>query len=562
MIPVCRVILGTMLLVLATDGARAAWPTDPEQNLPICTAKRNQFEVMAIPDGSGGAILCWTDARSGTTWDLYAQRVSAGGDVLWTHDGVLVSTGSGSEYRPSMVSDGEGGVLLAWMDTRNAFLDIYAQRLGADGAPRWSAGGVALCAATDNQQDVVIASDGAGGAIALWTDGRNGADYHLYAQRIAGDGTTLWTENGVPIPHAIEQLRPKIVADGAGGAIALWLSRASETSIDLYAQRLDAQGQRQWADQGVPVATGPSIVYGYDALPDGAGGTLVVYDDDRNGLLDGFAQKLDAEGARMWPDDGVPVCTASGHQQHPLVVSDGAGGVIATWLTDYRDGIDNRVVAHRIAPDGATPWTANGNELADRTNQHWPAITADGLGGAWIAWSDNASSDLYAQRIDANGALDWGTSGLRVSSALDYQASPAIVADGAGGAIIAWSDARDDSTRTDIYAQRVPFERGNASTGGRGDGTPARRLEVRAAGMHPSIDGRLRLELVAAGEGPVTVEVFDLSGRRVDATRLASATARRTIECGGATGRLSPGVYLVQARQGDRTATTRVVLAR
>ena len=637
MSPGCKGILGAAVLVFAADAARASWPTNPAANLPICTAPGNQFEAIAVPDGSGGAILCWTDARSETSWDLRAQRVSASGDLLWTHNGVLVSNGPHDEYRPSMVSDGAGGVILAWMDTRAYYLDIYAQRLGADGVPQWPAGGVALCTAPDNQQDVVIASDGSGGAIAVWTDGRSGTDYHLYAQRIDGHGTTLWTENGVPISHPIEQLRPKIVADEAGGAIVIWMSRMSESLIDLYGQRLDADGQAVWGENGVPVADGPSIVYGFDVIADGAGGAIVIFDDDRNGLLDGFAQKLDAQGARLWPADGLSICTASGNQQHPLAVTDGAGGVIATWETDYRDGIDSQVFAHRVASDGAVPWQANGIPLANRDNQHWPAIVADGFGGAWIAWSDLTTLDLYAQRISGTGALEWGVGGLLVSGAPDAQTSPAIVSDGVGGAIIAWADARD-STRTDIYAQRVPFDQptgvvviqaratlvagdahlswelrdfagisftverrtesedwlalgrpesraGTLSYVDRGlqpgkrygyrlapagggasageiwvEGSLGRTLELRPSGSNPSLGGQLRVELFASEGQPAILEVFDPLGRRVDLKRIEPGAAKRTVECRGANG-LSPGVYLVQVRQGSQSAHARVVVA-
>ena len=61
--------------------------------------------------------------------------------------------------------------------------DIYAQRVNAAGSPQWTADGVALCTAANDQRDPTIVSDGAGGAIVTWDDRRNGG-YDIYAQHV------------------------------------------------------------------------------------------------------------------------------------------------------------------------------------------------------------------------------------------------------------------------------------------------------------------------------------------------------------------------------------------
>jgi len=42
-------------------------------------------------------------------------------------------------------------------------------------------------------------SDGAGGAIIVWQDKRNGSNFDIYAQRVSGTGNALWTVNGLAI---------------------------------------------------------------------------------------------------------------------------------------------------------------------------------------------------------------------------------------------------------------------------------------------------------------------------------------------------------------------------
>jgi hypothetical protein len=60
---------------------------------------------------------------------------------------------------------------------------------------------------------------------------------------------------------------------------------------------------------------------------------------------------------------------------------------------------------------------------------------------------------MYAQRINANGAVAWTTNGVSVSAATGNQTAPQLAFDGVGGAIITWKDERDGNA--DIYVQRV-----------------------------------------------------------------------------------------------------------
>ncbi|MFA4949184.1 MAG: T9SS type A sorting domain-containing protein, partial [Candidatus Krumholzibacteriia bacterium] len=171
------------------------------------------------------------------------QRVNASGVVQWTADGVALCTPMMSQYSPTIVSDGAGGAIVTWWDYRNGY-DIYAQRVNASGVVQWTADGVALCAVGWDQCNPTIVSDGAGGAIVTWDDSRSGGGYDIYAQRVNASGVVQWTANGVALCTATGyQYSPTIVSDGAGGAIVTWWDYRSGNN-DIYAQRVDANG---WA---------------------------------------------------------------------------------------------------------------------------------------------------------------------------------------------------------------------------------------------------------------------------------------------------------------------------
>src|SRR5207244_2841938 len=124
-------------------------------------------------------------------FDLYAQRVNAAGVTQWTADGVAVSTFAGEQSSARMVTDGAGGAIIAWIDKRNgADFDIYGQRVNSAGTSQWTANGVAVCTAPNSQSSLVLSTDGAGGAVAAWSDARGGgANTDVYAQRIRSSGT-------------------------------------------------------------------------------------------------------------------------------------------------------------------------------------------------------------------------------------------------------------------------------------------------------------------------------------------------------------------------------------
>ena len=112
----------------------AQWSTNPAVNNAICTATGDQQNPQVISDGAGGAIITWWDVRSGIA-DIYAQRVNASGVVQWTANGVAICTATNEQYYPQLVSDGAGGAIITWHDRRSGSnWDIYAQNVCSFGS--------------------------------------------------------------------------------------------------------------------------------------------------------------------------------------------------------------------------------------------------------------------------------------------------------------------------------------------------------------------------------------------------------------------------------------------
>src|SRR5439155_15740390 len=89
--------------------------------------------------------------------------------------------------------------------------------------------------------------------------------------------------------------------------------------------------------------------------------------------------------------------------------------------------------------------------------QSAPAATSDGAGGVFVSWQDRraGSDDIYLQHVTGAGALvaGWVANGVAECSAPGDQRAPSMVADDAGGVVLAWQDQR--AGNWDGYALRA-----------------------------------------------------------------------------------------------------------
>jgi len=333
--------------ILASGVVDPGWPANGRA---LCTASGDQIYPAIASDGAGGAIVTWRDYRGGPDTDIYAQHVLASGvvDPAWPAGGTAVCTAAENQSVPVIAPDGSGGALLSWSDLRNGTdSDIYAHHVLASGAldPAWPGDGLALCATGWNQSGPTIVADGSGGGIVSWHDYRSGLDADIYAQHVLGPGVVdaVWPVNGRALCVATgEQYSTMVVSDGAAGAIVAWYDYRTGEQADIYAGRVLATGvvDPAWPVDGraLCAAAGEQATPSMTAV--GEGGAVVAWLDYRHGASsDIYAQHVLASGSLdpSWPTDGSALCASTGEQYSPSLVADAGGGVIASW-TDFRPG--------------------------------------------------------------------------------------------------------------------------------------------------------------------------------------------------------------------------------
>ena len=413
-----------------------------------------------VPDGYGGAVIVWEDAR--TLFGIACQRIDSLGNLLWDEDGVFIDSLAFWLPHPEIISDGSGGAIVAWVGSGFTEINVHVQRIRYDGVPLWGYLGIHAGQSDSAQWNPAIIGDSTGGCIVTWLDERQG-NLDIYAQRIDSTGSRLWGNTGLPVCTAMNDQGWHRMDNFMNDDIVILWSDMRNGDYDIYAQRIDENGNPLWPINGKEVYLGPGDQVSTKIIEDGRNGAIIVWEagDFITYDFDIYAQRIDTNGTICWDSSGVVICNEDSLEFHSKIVSDSKGGIVAVWL-DERTSHRWDVYCQRVDSNGICMWDSNGvfiNTIAD-TSQEWttlyPQICSDGRSGGIITWKDYRSNnnwDIYCQRIDSLGVLQWTVTGLPVCVNPEQQRwGPVICEDSRNGGIIAWGDKRYYAS---VFAQRV-----------------------------------------------------------------------------------------------------------
>ena len=279
-----------------------------------------------------------------------------------------------------------------------------------------------------------------------------------------------WEDNGLPVRQGnhVEWLRTGDVGEN-GEMIFAW-SDTRYGGRDIYAQKIDENGDVLWDPSGVLIVNAPGRQEDPILISDNNGGAYVMWKDYRDEPDDGdfYAQYIQSDGMIVWDQMGVPLTTVSGPQVSPNMSGDGAGGAFAIWNDQSTGtGTFGHVYGTHLSPEGVVnsgigvPLNTSGYEHAG------VSIEIASSGSAIMVWSDNRNNDnglgkdIYAQRIDSDCNTLWSDAsvgGTMVYSGQGEQAHAKVTYYSESASIIVWDDNRNNPDTEDIYAQFVDMD--------------------------------------------------------------------------------------------------------
>lgn len=460
------VAIGCFFIVhfLMVSQVRAQWSNDPSVNNVISNDSLRQIFPEIISDGMNGAIIAWVDYRFGE-YDIYVQRINNMGQIIWTNGGVsvgaFIDTIPGDPLPPQITSDGENGVIVSWHDKRNLNdYDIFAQRINSNGIIEWTQGGIVVCNVENNQVGTKIVSDGHGGAFVSWIDGRSGVNWDVYAQRINNQGQLQWSQSGLPIVvSSFEKSNSFQLYHTTSDQYTLfWTETVAVGQVKLMAQRVDQLGDLLWSQQGIIVSEINGTINGIVGTSDSFDGSIISWSENGGGDYNVFAQQINSIGNLTWGAIGVTICDTIGDQRYPNISSLGQDGAVVSWSDSRVPGFNSSIYTQRISNSGTSLWLQNGVSVTSSTAHQIGQNSISNLNGETVyVWMEREGQEynVRGQKMDINGNYLWGNQGISICNSIGTQANTKVICPNNESSIVAWQDERSGNLSTDIFAQQV-----------------------------------------------------------------------------------------------------------
>jgi len=319
----------------------------------VCGESGHQYNPQVTSDYMGGVIVAWQDRRYGQ-FDIYAQRYDSLGNALWAYNGQQVCNEASNQVEPKLIYDTKGGAIITWSDYRSGSgtTDIYAQRILSNGQAAWTINGVPVCLMGNIQFNAQIIPDTTGGAIITWQDRRNTTYDNIYAQRIDSYGNIKWQQNGIAVAPVVGvQYYPQIVSDWNSGAVIVWQDNRTGSNYDIYIQRIGKDGVLLWGSLGLPVCASFGQQYNPQIIVHG-NQFVVSWQDRREFQYDIYAQRFNLNGEPQWNPDGNVVATLPMDQFMPQMVEDSMDGAIVAWADYHLNSGTTDIYSHHIGANG------------------------------------------------------------------------------------------------------------------------------------------------------------------------------------------------------------------
>ncbi|MBP8137018.1 MAG: hypothetical protein KAY61_02340 [Candidatus Eisenbacteria bacterium] len=564
----------------------------PEDGIPLSTGP-----VATWAQGSdlySHSVVVWTENRSGTQFDAYANSFDWNG-LLGANpvEGRKITTTTYDEESPKIAVAPDGTCGLLWLSVEAGTQRARMLRLLADQSPdpAWSSSGVVVgetpASAAFFQPSIALSSDG--GYLALFSN----TDLFLSRLRLAkldgsGKHPPGWGALGNIVDSGATNLllySPFVCSDADGGALCQWVSAYTYNNYGYtYGQRVRFNGAvgrvaaaRISAAQDVPNDQGGKLSLYWrasevDSTPSNPIGSYMVwrrmpalaaaaalrsgaresavFTRDANlqpGALRTIAnattteywEYLGSTPARGWPGYGMTVHT----------LSDLAGPMYPTPWESY--------LVEAITPMGAVYATSevDSGYSVDNLSPGMPVVfSAARVGGAThLHWSRSLEADFggYELHRGASASFEPGPATLIHASAdtgwVDVTTTPAFYK-------LAAVDVHGNAS---AYALVTPAATLDAPSSG--------ALALVFAPVRPNpARGAAQFAFTLPAAGAARLALFDAQGRHVrtlvEGVQPAGARQAAWDLRDGAGHRVAPGLYLARLESGGVTRMQRIAI--
>jgi hypothetical protein len=363
-------------------------------------AEDGAHDIQLTNDG-GYIVSGFTESYGAGAYDIYAVKIDANGDTLWTR---AYGNTSADEASASFQTS-DGGYFLAGYTSSPSSSDFYLLKLDANGDSSWTK--TLIVTGYGGARDAQQTNDG---GYILAGYGNN--DAHVIKTDALGD--TIWTRAygsviGQEIFEAVDQTTD-------GGYIFAGESSSTAISNQVYLVKTDANGDSLWTKH----YGGPGLHKAWDIAQTSDGGYIITGSSFQNASNNILVIKTDALGDTLWTNiyngvsahsiqetaDGSYILVGSSISGHNLLIKINATGN-ELWRKTYEVGQTRQV--HQTADGG---YILAGSASVNGAIIDMYVVKTDSLGNSLTNYirgnvfqDNNTDCLLNTGDIDLTGAL-------------------------------------------------------------------------------------------------------------------------------------------------------------
>lgn len=445
-------------LLVSNGSIEAQWNNNPQVNRILVSNTKNPYNITTSPDGQGGGFVFWEDRIDSTHTNVFFQHYNEDGEVSFRTDGKPVSQNQSSRTLPFPGISLPGSAVVFFKDFSDSKTgELYAQRVSSKGDLIWGSKGVRV----SNQDAGILELSASGDNEAnsfvtyIYRNYSTPADYSIYVQKLNPSGKTSFKGNGIVITSSPTiKSRPRIAADNKGGAYIFWIE-SIEGKARLYAQHINPSGKTNWGGRPVLVSTSGENVINYVAETVGSSGIYTAWEIKRSGR-DILHQLISSEGKILWNKNGERITGRNGDKTSPQPFSTDSS-ITLTWVNESLGDKDIYIQKYNLK--GQPQWMKDGNPVIKiKGSQMSQRIISDHASGTIVAWLDKRSKtqrgNILSQRISSEGKRLWDSLGVALASNSNSEKSYLNLLPATGKSVVAvFKENRNG--QNGIFGQRI-----------------------------------------------------------------------------------------------------------
>jgi hypothetical protein len=298
-------------------------------------------------DGRNGVIISYLDVEvTGTphlpviTSRLRVQRIDSSGNLLWGINGVRLSLTETNPGDQEIVSDGQGGCIVAWVDTLG---DLRINRINSEGVRSWGDSGKYVW---NSPARPPMVADGQGGCYIIYGIGR--------LQHFRQDGNLYWQPQGVLIPTGARTMR--MDQDNVCMLGGRYIGYNGQAIFSINFQKVDSSGSLLWDSLGVildTLNTNNNPIYDFSTQ---SGYSTIAWRQNLSSVWDLCTQIVRSDGSTVFAYGGQTVSKISSDKGIVGVLSSNSLTSIFVWSDQRTPG---GIYAQKLDTTNKQLWDTN-----------------------------------------------------------------------------------------------------------------------------------------------------------------------------------------------------------